>query len=60
LYFGLGGSDLLLAFGLVSTGGSELGLEVIFDLLLAGLLLFLQCGEVALCAVLLLAFLLLA
>lgn len=60
LYFGFGGSDLLLAFGLVSAGGSELGLEVVFDLLLARLLLFLQCSKVALCAVLVLAFLLLA
>jgi len=59
LYFGFGSSDLLLAFGLVSTGGSELGLEVVLDLLLAGLLLLLQRGEVALCAVLFLAFLLL-
>jgi hypothetical protein len=41
LYFGFGGSDLLFAFGLVSTSGSELGFEVVLDLLLAGLLLFL-------------------
>jgi hypothetical protein len=41
LYFGFGGSDLLLAFGLVSASGSELGLEVVLDLLLARLLLLL-------------------
>jgi hypothetical protein len=41
LYFRFGGSDLLLAFRLVSASGSELGLEVVLDLLLARLFLLL-------------------
>jgi hypothetical protein len=59
LYFGFGGGGLLFAFGLVASGSGELGFEVVLDLLLAGLLLLLERGEVALCAVLFLALLLL-
>lgn len=52
------GSGCLLFSG-VATSGSELGLEVVLDLLLAGLLLLLQCGEVTLGGVLTLLALLL-
>ena len=59
LYFRLGGSSLLLTLSLVSASSSELGLEVVLDLLLAGLLLFLERSEVALASLFLLALLLL-
>jgi hypothetical protein len=60
LYFWLGiGGSLLFALGLIASSSGELGFEVVLDLLLAGLLLFLERGEVTLCAVLFLAFLLL-
>jgi hypothetical protein len=59
LDFGFGGGGLLLAFGLVASGSGELSFEVVLDLLLAGLLLLLERGEVALCAILFLALLLL-
>jgi hypothetical protein len=58
LYFWLSGSGLLFALGLVAAGSRELGLEVVLDLLFAGLLLFLQRSEVVLSG-LLVAFLLL-
>jgi hypothetical protein len=59
LDFFLGSSGLLVALGLLTTGSGKLSLEVILDLLLAGLLLFLECGEVALITALFLALLLL-
>jgi hypothetical protein len=46
LDFRLGGGCFLFAVGLFATSGCELGLEVILDLLLAGLLLLLERGEV--------------
>jgi hypothetical protein len=46
LHFGLGGGGLLFALGLVAACGSKLGLEVVLNLLLARLLLFLERGEV--------------
>jgi hypothetical protein len=55
LYFGFGGGGLLFALGLVASGSGELGFEVVLDLLLARLLLLLERGKVALCAVLFLA-----
>jgi hypothetical protein len=46
LHFGLSGGCLLFALGLVAASSSKLGLEVVLDLLLARLFLFLECGEV--------------
>jgi hypothetical protein len=46
LNFWLGSSSLLFTFSLVTSSSSELSLEVILDLLLARLLLFLERGEV--------------
>jgi hypothetical protein len=46
LHFGFSWGSGFCAFALLAAGGSQLGFEVVLDLLLlAGLLLLLQCGE---------------
>lgn len=57
LHFGFGSGLVLL--GRVSSSGGELGLKVVLDLLLAGLLLLLECGKVALGRLVVVALLLL-
>jgi len=59
LHFWLRGSGLVFAISLLTAGSSKLGLEVVLDLLLAGLLLFLERGEVVLSSFLVALFLLL-
>lgn len=59
LHFRLSRSSVLFGLGLVATSSGELGLEVVLDLLLAGLLLFLERGEVVLASIVLTILLLL-
>lgn len=59
LNFWLCDSGLFFALGLFATRSSELSLEIVLDLLLGRLLLFLERGKVALCTFFLLTLLLL-
>jgi hypothetical protein len=59
LHLWLSGSSLVLGLGLIATSSGEFGLEVVLDLLLAGLLLFLECGKVVLASIFLTVLLLL-
>lgn len=51
LHFRLSGSSVLFGLGLFSASSSKLSLEVVLDLLLAGLLLFLERGEIVLTSI---------